>query len=93
MTAVKIFLLVETCLGEVILKNVKTSNNSKITKQREEAQKKVYTYRKMLLDDANVFALNLELTSWSVSQIKAVLKPLKTKNDTAMPTRKAELYE
>lgn len=49
--------------------------------------------RKMLLDAANVFALNLEPTSWNVFQLKAVLKLLKTKNDTEMLTRKAELYE
>ena len=93
MTAAKIFLLGETRLGQGVLENVETSYNSKVAKQREDTQKKADTYRKMLSDAADVFALNLEPTSWNVNQLKAVLKPLKTKDDTAMPTKKAKLYE
>ena len=93
MTAAKMFLLGETRLGQGVLENVETSYNSKVAKQREDTQKKADTYRKMLSDAADVFALNLEPTSWNVNQLKAVLKPLKTKDDTAMPTKKAKLYE
>ena len=40
-----------------------------------------------------IFALNLDSTSWNVDQLRKVLKPLKPKDNTAMPTHKAKLYE
>jgi len=49
--------------------------------------------QKMLRDAPDIFALNLESTSWNVNQLKAVLKPLKTKDGTAMPTLKVKLYK
>ena len=93
MTVAKMFLLRETRLGQDILENVKTSYNGKVAKQRDETQKKADTYRKMLLDAANMFALSMKPTSWKVSQLKAVLKPLKLNDNNAVPNRKAELYK
>ena len=93
MTAAKMFLLGETRLGEGVLQNVETSNNSKLAKQQEDAQKKAATYRKTLIDAEAVHALKLDPSAWNINQLKAVLKPLKTKEDTAMPTKKAKLLE
>ena len=93
MTAAKMFLLGETRLGEGVLQNVETSYNSKLAKQREDAQKKAETYQITLRDAEAVHALKLDPSAWNITQLKAVLKPLKTKEDTAMPTKKAKLLE
>ena len=93
MTAAKMFLLGETRLGEGVLQNVEASYNSKVAKEREDAQKKAETYQKSLRDAEAVHALNLDPSAWNLTHLRAVLKPLKTKEDTAMPTKKAKLFE
>ena len=76
-----------------IFEKVETSYNNKVAKQQEDTQKKAETYRSILRDATDFLALNFEPTSWSVNQLKAVLKPLKKKDYTVMPTLKAKLYE
>jgi hypothetical protein len=40
----------------------------------------------------SVIALNKDPLAWNISQLKQVLKALKTKDDTAMPAKKTDLY-
>ena len=49
-------------------------------------------YRVTLANYNSVLALNVDPRTWNITQLKQVLKPLKTKDGTAMPTKKADLY-
>ena len=46
----------------------------------------------MLLDFPAIFTLNIDLATCTFTQLKTVLKFLRTKNSTGMPTQKADLY-
>ena len=46
----------------------------------------------MVIEYNAIIALNNHPKSWTVAQLKAVLKLLKTKDDAAMPSKKADLY-
>ena len=49
-------------------------------------------YREMVRKHDSVLALEIPPTSWTITQLKSFLKPLKTKEDTTMPSKKADLF-
>ena len=47
----------------------------------------------MILEAQSVRALNLDPAKMTCKQLSAILKALKTKEDTALPTKKADLFK
>ena len=91
MTAATMFLCGTTRLGEDIKDSVQRSFLNHAEKQAESQRNAEEAHRKNIQAYDDVMALNLSPTSWNVSQLKVVLKPLKTKDDGAMPALKADL--
>ena len=92
MTSAKMFLLGKTKLGEDIRDNARKNYNEHEMTQAANKVKAINAYREMVNDYNSVMALNLDPQQWNVSQLKKVLKPLKKREDPAMPSRKADLY-
>ena len=46
----------------------------------------------MVIDYDAVINLNVDPSSWIVAQLKVILKPLKTNDDTTIASKKADLY-
>ena len=92
MTAARMFLLGKTSLGEDIRDVVQSNYDKHVQAAATKAAKDAATYRVALANYNIVLALNVDPRTWNINQLKQVLKPLKTKDDTAMPTKKADLY-
>ena len=91
MTAARMFLLGKTSLGEDIRDVVQANYDKHVQAAATKAVKDAATYRVALANYNIVLALNVDPRTWNINQLKQVLKPLKTKDDTAMPTKKADL--
>ena len=91
MTAASIFLNEETLLEQGVLANNESGYDTQISKEQETEQNKAITYRQMLQESATILALNLDSKTWIISQLNIVLKLLKTKDDSSIPTRKADI--
>ena len=64
--------------------NVVTRNKT----EKERARKQKLTYRAMILEAQSVRPLNLDPAKMTCKQLSAILKALKTKDNTALPTNK-----
>ena len=92
MTAAKMFLLGKTRLGEDIRDSVQANYDKHIQAAAAKSVKDAAAYRIIMANYNSVIALNKDPLSWNISQLKQVLKALKTKDDTAMPAKKTDLY-
>ena len=92
MTAAQIFLLGKTRLGDNILQITKITYDKHVQTEATNKINTVIAYRAMVIEYDAIIALNINPKYWTVTQIKSVLKPLKTKDDATMPSKKADIY-
>ena len=92
MAAARMFILGKMRLGEDIRDSVQVNYNKHVQAVATKAVKDAASYRVTLTNYNSVLALNINPQTWNLTQLKQVLKPFKTKDDAAMPTKKADLY-
>ena len=92
MTAAKMCLLGKTRLVNDILQITKITYDKHVQTEATNKINTVISYREMVIEYTAIIALNINPKSWTVAQLKSVLKPLKTKDNATMPSKKADLY-
>ena len=85
MIAAAVFLCGTTRLGKGILANVKDNFNKHQVKEAESKVKAEEAYREMLIQHDAVLALEISPMSWTITQRDSFFKPLKSREDTAIP--------
>ena len=91
MTAAQIFLLGKTRLGDDILQITKITYDKHVQTEATNKINTVISYRAMVIEYDTIIALNSNPKSWTVTQLKSVLKSLKAKDYATMPSKKADL--
>ena len=92
MSAGNVFLAGTCRLGQDVMAKVQASYEQAQEKERSSliaAKASDLATRKKGMD---ILALNLLSTKWNVTQLKSVVHMLKVPGDTAIPTKKADLY-
>ena len=92
MIATRMFLLGKMKLREDIRDSVQENYDKHVQTAATKTVKVATAYRVTVVNYNSVFALNVDPRTWNVTQLKQALKPLKTKDNTEMPTNKADLY-
>ena len=78
-------------LGEEVLAEVEENVRKKEAEENQKQLKRDEAYLKLCVEADKVLANEPNDTKWTVKDLKAVLKPLKLKNDCALPTTKQSL--
>ena len=92
MTATAVFLCGTARPRKGILANAKDKFSTHQIKEEEPTVNSEEAYREMVIQHDAVLALEIPPTSWTITQLKSFLKSLKTKEETAMPSKKADLF-
>ena len=92
MTAARMFVLKKK-LGEDTCNSVQANYNKHIHIAAAKAVKAATAYCVTVANYNSVFAENINPKTWNVDQLKKALKALNTKDDTAMPKHKLDLYD
>ena len=78
-------------IGKTVFDVQKENTKKREIVQKEKAMRNQQGYQAMLDEATFVHTLKLPVKKMTCKQLTAILKPLKTKDDPAMPTKKSKL--